>query len=583
MESFECRDASCGYVQPRTDGGIVSYGRSSLDAAGSGRDQWGHVPDSLRMRYDRELISIPNAVRVAATHFGDDEAVVDGDVRLTFAELETAMVDSVRAMIALGVRPGSRVGLWAPNSARWIVAALGIHGAGGILVPINTRFKGDEAAFILNRSGAAALITVSDFLGNDYLGILTAAAPGTAALHRAVVASGATTGGAQSWDEFIAAGQTVTVAQAHASIDAVTSETVSDLMFTSGTTGHPKGVILTHGQSLRAHGWLCKTLGFRRGDRYLIIPPFFHTFGYKAGWMACIVHGVTAIPQRVLDVSAVLTTIAAEKVSILMGPPTLFSDILDAPDRSDYDLDSLRVTLASAASVPPSLVHRMVEELQADVTMSAYGLTEATSLATTTIPQVDNLSDVVNSVGRAALDVELRVVDDDGHDVPDGQAGELWIRGYNVMRGYWDDPEQTAAVIDADGWLRSGDIVTRDERGFVRVVDRKKDVVVVGGFNVYPAEVERVLADHPHVSEVAVIGVPDDRMGETPVAFVVPRPGEVLNDSELLSWAGNRLANFKVPRQVFAVGSLPRNASAKVLKNTLRDLVADLEPRKRVR
>lgn len=583
MGLFECRDASCGYVQSRTDGGALSNGRYPVDAVGSGRDKWGHIPDALRTRYDRELTSIPNAVCVAAARFGDDEAVVDGDVRLTFTELETAMVDAVRAMIALGVRPGWRVGLWAPNSARWIVAALGIHGAGGILVPINTRFKGDEAAFILNRSGAAALITVTDFLGNDYLGMLTAAAPGTAALDRAVVASGATTAVAQSWDEFIASGQTVTVARAHASIDAVTSETVSDLMFTSGTTGHPKGVILTHGQSLRAHGWLCKTLGFRRGDRYLIIPPFFHTFGYKAGWMACIVHGVTAIPQRVLNVSAVLRTIAAEKVSILMGPPTLFSDILDAPDRRDYDLASLRVTLASAASVPPSLVYRIVEELQADVTMSAYGLTEATSLATTTIPGVDHLSDVLDSVGRAALDVELRVVDDDGRDVPDGQAGELWIRGYNVMRGYWDDPEQTAAAIDADGWLRSGDIVTRDQRGFIRIVDRKKDVVVVGGFNVYPAEVERVLADHPRVSEVAVIGVPDDRMGEAPVAFVVPRPGEVLNDSELLSWAGGRLANFKVPRQVFAVGSLPRNASAKVLKNTLRDLVSDLEPGKRVR
>jgi acyl-CoA synthetase (AMP-forming)/AMP-acid ligase II len=548
--------------------------RISRDESGATRsqDQWAHVPDELRIRYDQEFVSIPNAARIAAGRYPDDEALVDGDLRLTFAELETAMLDSVRAMIALGIRPGMRVGLWAPNSARWVLAALGVHGAGGILVPINTRFKGEEAAFVLNRSAAAALVAVTDFLDNDYLGMIRAAAPDTEALQRAVVASGDTTGSALSWDEFIAAGQSVSLEEAHAAIDAVTPETLSDLMFTSGTTGQPKGVMLTHAQSLRAHGWLSKVLGFRPGDRYLIIPPFFHTFGYKAGWMACILHGVTAIPQRVLDVGNVLRTIAAENVSILMGPPTLFSDILDAPDRGDHDLSSLRVTLASAASVPPMLVRRMIDELQADVTMSAYGLTEATSLATTTIPGVDQIADVVDSVGRAVLDVELRVVDEAAADVPDGASGELWVRGYNVMRGYWDDPEQTAEAITPDGWLRTGDIVIRDERGFVRIVDRKKDLVVVGGFNVYPAEVERILSAHPSVADIALVGVPDARLGEAPVAFVVPHAGETLSDRDFLAWAADRLANFKVPRRVIFIDALPRNASMKVLKNQLRDV-----------
>jgi HIP---CoA ligase len=536
------------------------------------RDHWGHIPDELRTRYDEEFVSIPHAVRITAGRYPDAEALVDGDTRLTFAKLESAMVDSVRATIALGIRPGARVGIWAPNGARWVLAALGVLGAGGILVPINTRFKGAEAAFVLNRSGAEALITVTDFLGNDYLGMVRSAAPETAALQRVVVASGEAGGADLSWDDFIAAGHVVSAGQAHAAIDAVTPDALSDIMFTSGTTGHPKGVMLTHGQSLRAHGWLCKVLDFRPGDRYLIIPPFFHTFGYKAGWMACIVHGVTAIPQRVLNVDEVLRTIAAEKVSILMGPPTLFSDILDAPNRGDFDLSSLRVVLASAASVPPALVRRMVDELKAGVTMSAYGLTEATSLATTTIPGVDEISDVVDSVGRAALDVELRVVDDTGEDVPDGAAGELWVRGYNVMRGYWDDPEQTAAGVTADGWLRTGDIVIRDERGFVRIVDRKKDVVVVGGFNVYPAEVERVLGAHPKVAEIAVVGVADGRMGEAPIAFVALRAGEKLSDKDFLEWAADQIANFKVPRRVVFVDALPRNASMKVLKNQLRDL-----------
>ena len=535
-------------------------------------DRWDYIPDALRIRYDQEFVSIPNAVRITARRHSDGEAVVDGDLRLTFAALEHAMIDGVRAMIALGIGPGMRVGLWAPNSARWILAALSILGAGGILVPINTRFKGQEAAFILNRSGATALVTVTDFLGNDYLGMLRAAAPETEALQRVVVASGAAAAGALSWEDFIAAGRSVSVDRAHATIDAITPETLSDIMFTSGTTGSPKGVMLTHGQSLRAHGWLTKVLDFHAGDRYLIVPPFFHTFGYKAGWMACIVHGVTAIPQRVLDVGEVLRTIAGEKVSVLMGPPTLFSDVLDAPDREAYDLTSLRVAVASAASVPPALVQRMIDELKAEVTMSAYGLTECTSLATTTISGVDQMADVVDSVGRAALDVELRVVDESGADVPAGAAGELLIRGYNVMQGYWDDPEQTAEAVTADGWLHSGDVVIRDERGFVRIVDRKKDVVVVGGFNVYPAEVERLLGAHPRVAALAVVGVPDDRMGEVPVAFVVLRAGEVLSAKDFLAWASQRIANFKVPRRVLFVDDLPRNASMKVLKNQLRAL-----------
>lgn len=255
---------------------------ATVSSPGS-RKQWAHIPGGLRIRYDEELLSIPHAVRVAARRHPAAEALVDGDTRLSFAELETATLRSVRAMIALGVRQGTRVGLWAPNSARWILAALGIQGAGGIIVPINTRFKGAEAAFVLNRSGATALVTVTDFLGNDYLGMVRHAAPDLAALRHVVVASGEACGADLSWTDFIALGQSVSVEQAHASIDAITPDDLSDIMFTSGTTGNPKGVMLTHGQSLRAHGWLAKVLDFRPGDRYLIIPPFFHTFGYKAG------------------------------------------------------------------------------------------------------------------------------------------------------------------------------------------------------------------------------------------------------------------------------------------------------------
>jgi len=221
-------------------------------------------------------------------------------------------------------------------------------------------------------------------------------------------------------------------------------------------------------------------MGFRAGDRYLIIPPFFHTFSYKAGWMAWIVHGVTALPQAVFDVPEVMKTIEAERVSILCGPPKLFIDLLDHPRRDHYNLSSKRITMASATHVAPALVLRMREELDVEVTHSGYGLTEATSVVTSTIPGVDSFEDITTTVGRAALDVELRVVDDAGADVVAGRPGELLVRGYNVTQGYFEEPDQTAATITAEGWLRTGDVVTMDHRGFVRIVDRKKDVIIVG-------------------------------------------------------------------------------------------------------
>ena len=541
-------------------------------------DPWSHIPEHLKVRYDDACVSIPNAVRVAARRFGDLEAVVDGQLRLTFAELERHMVDSVRGVMALGIRPGDRVAVWAPNSARWILAALGILGAGGVLVPVNTRFKGQEAAYVLERSGAAALVVVTDFLGQDPLGMLRNAAPDADVLRtgRVVVASGPAGEGELGWEEFLAGGAAVPVEAAHAAIDAVTASTVSDIMFTSGTTGHPKGVVLTHGQSLRAYGWLAAVMDFRPGDRYLIVPPFFHTFGYKAGWMACIVHGVAILPMAVFDVGRVLETLDREKVSILLGPPTIFQEVLDSPARPRFDLSPLRVTMSAATMVSPTLFRRIWDELGPEVMVSCYGLTESTSLITTTIPGVDGFDEVVSTVGRAAWGVEIGVLDAHGKEVPRGTPGELVCRGWNVMQGYWRDPERTAEAIDADGWLHTGDVGVMDVDGFVRITDRTKDMVIVGGFNVYPAEVERVLAEHPAVSAVAVVGMPDNRMGEVPVAFLVPRAGTMPDADQVITWAGDRLANFKVPRRVVLVEALPRNASMKVLKNELRAAAQDL-------
>ncbi|MBW8801971.1 MAG: AMP-binding protein [Streptomyces sp.] len=524
------------------------------------------------MRYDLQCRSIPNALRLTAQRHPDLEAMVAEDGRRTFAQLDEDMVAAVRAVQALGVQPGDRVAVWAPNSGRWVLAALGILGAGGVLVPVNTRFKGEEAAYILRKSGARALFLVSDFLDADYVGMLRAADPSLPVLEAGscVVLSGATQQGQLSWEEFLAGGARVPEGAALAAIDAVAPESLSDIMFTSGTTGQPKGVKLTHGQSLRAHGGYAALLGFEAGDRYLIIPPFFHTFGYKAGWMACLVHGATIIPEQVFDPDHVMHVIAAERVTILYGPPTVYQSILDSPRRAEHDLSTIRNVLISSTVVPQELLERTQRELQPELIHGGYGLTEATSFVTATVPGADSLELIASTVGRPDFEVEVRVVDEAGRDVEPGQAGELLVRGYNVMTGYWEEPGQTAEAIDPDGWLRTGDVVTMDEQRYLRITDRKKDMILVGGFNVYPAEVERVLGQHPGVEAIAVVAAPDARLGEVAVAFVVPRPGGGLTESDLLGWATDRIANFKRPRRAFLVDALPRNASLKVLKNELR-------------
>ncbi|MCW2913333.1 MAG: Long-chain fatty acid--CoA ligase, partial [Actinomycetia bacterium] len=330
-----------------------------------------------------------------------------------------------------------------------------------------------------------------------------------------------------------------------------------------------KGVMLTHAQSLRAHGYLSAVFGFALGDRYLVIPPFFHTFGYKAGWMASLMHGVTVIPQRIFDVDEVLRRIERERITVLLGPPTLFNDLMRHPRRGDHDLSSLRFTVPSAAVVPVELVHRLHDDLGFDVVLTAYGLTEATSMVSTCRPE-DDPDDIANSVGRPAQDVEVTLVDADGGPVAPGEAGEVLVRGYVVMRGYWEDPEATAAAIDADGWLHTGDIGTINERGFLRITDRKKDMFIAGGFNAYPAEIERLLLRHEAVADVAIIGVPDDRLGEVGAAFVVPAAGHDVQAEDLIAWAREHMANYKVPRHVHLVTELPRNASMKVRKADLR-------------
>jgi acyl-CoA synthetase (AMP-forming)/AMP-acid ligase II len=514
--------------------------------------------------------SIPHLAAWAAARYGDEEAVVDGTTRLTFRELDRRARQAVAAAIRLGVRPGDRVAIWAPNRWEWIVTALGVLGAGGWLVPLNTRFKGAEAAYVLDKADVSTLFTVSSFLGNDYVAMLRDEAPSLRCLDSIVSFDADAPNGARPWREFCALGADVDSDEVRARVDGIQPGDVADIVFTSGTTGRPKGALLTHGASLRAFDFWSNAFGLRAGDRYAIVNPFFHCFGYKAGWMACLLRGATALPIPVLDPPRLVELIEHERISALPGPPTLFRSLLEHARAGRADLSSLRVGFVGATSVPSELLRRVREELCFEALTTGYGLTEAHALVS--ITRVDDEPERIATwnAGYPIPGVEVKIVDDDGHEVPTGDAGELLVRGYNVMSGYYDDPEATAATIEPDGWLHTGDIGAVSDRGDVCITDRKKDIFISGGFNVSPAEVENLLLRFDGISQVAVVGMPDDRLGEVGAAFVVPTAGAQLDTDELIAWARTHMANYKVPRRVQVVDALPMNASGKVVKGELR-------------
>jgi len=328
--------------------------------------------------------------------------------------------------------------------------------------------------------------------------------------------------------------------------------------------------MLTHAQTLRAYRDWSEVVGLREHDRYLIVNPFFHAFGYKAGWLASLMMGATVFPQSVLDPEQVFERIPRDGITFLPGPPTLYQTILNHPARGEHDLSSLRLSVTGAAPTPVELIVRMREELTFETIITGYGLTETCGIATM-CRYDDDPETIANTSGRAIPGVDVRVVDEDGREVTRGEPGEVVIRGYNVMRGYLDEPEETAATIDDDGWLHTGDVGVMDDRGYLRITDRTKDMFIVGGFNAYPAEIENLLLRHSRIEQAAVIGVPDERLGEVAKAFVVLRAGDPILEDEIIEWSRAEMANFKVPRSVEFLDALPVNATGKVVKDELRE------------
>jgi acyl-CoA synthetase (AMP-forming)/AMP-acid ligase II len=385
------------------------------------------------------------------------------------------------------------------------------------------------------------------------------------------------------WSDFVQEGTSVPEDVAAGRTASIAGGDVSDLIYTSGTTGRPKGVMSTHAQTLRCFATWAEVTGLDKGDRYLIVNPFFHTFGYKAGILTCLMRGATIVAEPVFDVDAVVSRIASERISVLPGPPTIYQSLFDHRADHEADLSSLRLAVLGASVIPVELIHRMQTELGIETILTAYGLTEATGVVSM-CRRGDSAEVIAGTSGRAIPDVEVQVVGPDNREVPRGEPGEILVRGYTLMRGYWSGPEGAGGAgeadatsgageaIDAEGWLHTGDVGTMDEQGNIAITDRMKDMYVTGGFNAYPAEIEAELLGHPGVDQVAVIGVPDDRMGEVGCAFVVLAPGASSDEvaSGLADWARERLANYKVPRVVRVVDALPVNAAGKVLKRELR-------------
>jgi acyl-CoA synthetase (AMP-forming)/AMP-acid ligase II len=501
--------------------------------------------------------TIPAVLDRIAAQFADHDALVTDDRRITYAQLRTEVRQAAAAMINAGIESGDRVAIWSPNTWHWVVACLATHYAGGVVVPLNTRYTAGEAADILARTQAPLLVASGEFLGADKAASIDPdALPALREIVRVPVdrADG-------TWDDFVAGGTDLEAVDARAA--AVKPDDVSDILFTSGTTGRSKGALCAHRQSLAAPAAWAACGQLTSDDRYLCINPFFHNFGYKAGILACLQTGATLIPQLTFDPERAMAAVQRHRITVLPGPPTIYQSLLDHPRRGDYDLTSLRFAVTGAAVVPVVLIERMQTELDIDIVLTAYGLTEASGFGTMCRADDDAVT-VATTCGRPIADFELRI---DGA----GPEGEVLLRGPNVMLGYLDDPEATAAAIDSEGWLHTGDVGTVDDAGNLRITDRLKDMYICGGFNVYPAEIEQVLARLDGVAESAVIGVPDDRLGEVGKAFVVAKPGATLDEQTVIAYAREHLANFKTPRSVEFLDALPRNPGGKVVKPVLRE------------
>ena len=526
----------------------------------------------------------------AAARWPDREAVVvcHQDVRWTYAALNGAVDRLAAGLLALGLEPGQRVGIWAPNSIEWVTTQFATAKAGLILVNINPAYRLNELEYALNKVGCSALITADSFKTSDYIAMLRELLPELDGVEpgaleskrvpglRSVVRLGeARTAGMFNYAEVATGGGEAERKRLAELADELQFDDPINIQFTSGTTGTPKASALTHHNILNNAYFSAMQMCFSERDRLCIPVPMYHCFGMVLGSLLCVTHGAAMVyPSAGFDAHATLEAIEAERCTALHGVPTMFIAELEEPDFDRFDLSSLRTGIIAGAPCPIELMHRMIEQMHLAEIAIGYGMTETGPLSFQTAPD-DRIDRRVESVGRVLPHTEVKIVDEAGHVVPCGEPGELLTRGYCVMPYYWDDPERTAKAIDEARWIASGDIATLDEDGYCRIVGRLKDMVIRGGENIFPREIEEFLFEHPKIADVQVIGVPDPRYGEELCACIELHEGATASEEEIRAFCEGKIAHFKIPRYIVFVESFPLTVTGKVQKYILREEMSE--------
>lgn len=523
--------------------------------------------------------TLSQVLRDTTEKFPQRNAILDpSGAELTYEGLSEQVDKLARGMLALGVATGDKVGLWMPNIQEWVICYFAVARIGAVVVPMNTRYKTHEVEYILHDSEATTLFAVGAFAGIDYLSMIGEIRGNLPHLKHVIIV-GEPGQATQSFDSIIDLGNDLLS-------DSKLAECEADchpldnvfILYTSGTTGNPKGAMLSHHNIAKNAEQVTEVLRTKEQDVFLLAVPFFHCFGCVMGIAGAITWGAAIVPMQIFKPVEALELVERFGISVLYGVPTMFVLELEEyrngkPDGTQYDVSTLRTGIMAGAPCPIEVMRGTMEDMHCNVSI-AYGLTEASPVITMTRFD-DSVERRVETVGRALDGIEVKIADDKGNPLPAGETGELACRGYNVMMGYYNMPDKTADSIDQDGWLYSGDLATMDEHGYVRIVGRKKDMLICGGFNVYPAEIEEYLFTHPKVQNVSVIGMPDNVMGEVAVAYIIPRQGMNIDPQEVVDFCVGGIANFKVPRYVQVVDELPMTQSGKIQKFRLREIAEE--------
>jgi fatty-acyl-CoA synthase len=511
-----------------------------------------------------------NLTRTAAA-FGDRDAVVDVPAgrRWTYAQLDADTDTLARGLIAAGIKAGDRVGIWAPNCAEWVLLQYATAKSGIILVNINPAYRSHELNYALRQSGVRLLVSAESFKTSNYRAMIEEVRVGVPGLERVIYL------GSADWDGLFVVGRMPIAGGGDQLAERQIMLSFDDpinIQYTSGTTGFPKGATLSHHNILNNGYFIGEGCGYTEQDRVCIPVPFYHCFGMVLGNLACTTHGAAIIiPAAGFDPAATLRAVAAERCTSLYGVPTMFIAELALPDFASYDLSSLRTGIMAGSPCPVEVMKRVVSEMHMSEVTICYGMTETSPVSAQTRAD-DDMERRVSTVGRVHPYIEVKIVDPEtGLTVPRGATGEMCTRGYSVMLGYWDDPEQTSAAIDHARWMHTGDLAVLDEAGYLNIVGRIKDMIIRGGENVYPREIEEFLYSHPAIEDVQVIGVPDAKYGEEICAWVKLRPGQQLTEQELREFCTGQIAHFKIPRYLRITTDFPMTVTGKVQKFKMRD------------